>query len=77
MIEGQAGTGKSTLLQAVALAHQADGRRVIVTSTAAVAAERLAADLAAVGVEAPAYSTVALQHAIATGQLDHRLRARP
>ncbi len=70
MIEGQAGTGKSTLLQAVALAHQTDGRRVIVTSTAAVAAERLAADLAAVGVETPAYSTVALQHAIATGQLD-------
>jgi conjugative relaxase-like TrwC/TraI family protein len=69
MIEGQAGTGKSTLLQAVALAHQADGQQVIVTSTAAVAAERLAADLAAVGVEAPAYSTVALKHAIETGQL--------
>jgi conjugative relaxase-like TrwC/TraI family protein len=69
MIEGQAGTGKSTLLQAVALAHQADGQQVIVTSTAAVAAERLAADLAAVGVEAPAYSTVALQRALETGQL--------
>lgn len=70
MIEGQAGTGKSTLLQAVALAHDANDRRVIVTSTAAVAAERLAADLAAVGVQAPAYSTVALQHAIATGRLE-------
>ncbi len=69
MIEGQAGTGKSTLLQAVALAHQAEGRRVIVTSTAAVAAERVSSDLAGVGVEAPAYSTAALQHAIATGQL--------
>jgi conjugative relaxase-like TrwC/TraI family protein len=69
MIEGQAGTGKSTLLQAVALAHQANGQHVIVTSTAAVAAERLTADLAAVGVEAPAYSTVALQRAIETGQL--------
>jgi ATP-dependent exoDNAse (exonuclease V) alpha subunit len=69
MIEGQAGTGKSTLLQAGALAHEANGQHVIVTSTAAVAAERLAADLTAVGVEAPAYSTVALQHAIETGQL--------
>jgi conjugative relaxase-like TrwC/TraI family protein len=70
MIEGQAGTGKSTLLQAVALAHEANGQHVIITSTAAVAAERLAADLAAVGVEAPAYSTVALQHAIKTGQVE-------
>jgi conjugative relaxase-like TrwC/TraI family protein len=70
MIEGQAGTGKSTLLQAVALAHQSNGQHVIVTSTAGVAAERLAADLGAVGVDAPAYSTVALQHAIATGQLE-------
>jgi conjugative relaxase-like TrwC/TraI family protein len=70
MIEGQAGTGKSTLLQAVALAHKANGNNVILTSTAAVAAERLAADLAAVGVDAPAYSTVALQHAITTGQLE-------
>jgi conjugative relaxase-like TrwC/TraI family protein len=70
MIEGQAGTGKSTLLQAVALAHQTNGQHVIVTSTAAVAAERLATDLATVGVDAPAYSTVALQHAIKTGQLD-------
>ena len=43
---------------------------MIVTSTAAVAAERLAADLAAVGVEAPAYSTVALQHAIETGRVE-------
>lgn len=70
MIEGHAGTGKSTLLQAVALAHQADGQQVIVTSTAAIAAERLASDLAAVGVHAPAYSTVALRHAIDTGRLD-------
>jgi conjugative relaxase-like TrwC/TraI family protein len=69
MIEGQAGTGKSTLLQAVALAHQADGQRVIVTSTAAVAAERLAADLAAVGVDAAAYSTTALRNAAENGQL--------
>ena len=48
MIEGQAGTGKSTVLQAVARAHQTDGRQVIVTSTAALAAQRLAADLATV-----------------------------
>ena len=69
IIQGQAGTGKSTLLQAVALAHHADGRQVIVTSTAAAAAERLARDLAEVGVDAPAYSTIALQHAINTNQI--------
>lgn len=69
MIEGQAGTGKSTVLQAVALAHHNDGRQVIVTSTAAVAAERLAGDLAQVGVTAPAYSTAALQHAINEQQI--------
>ena len=69
IIQGQAGTGKSTLLQAVALAHHADGRQVIITSTAAAAAERLARDLAEVGVSAPAYSTMALQHAIASGQV--------
>jgi conjugative relaxase-like TrwC/TraI family protein len=70
MIEGQAGTGKSTVLQAVALAHQAEGRHVIVTSTAAVAAERLARDLGEVGVAARVYSTAALQLSISTGALD-------
>jgi conjugative relaxase-like TrwC/TraI family protein len=70
MIEGQAGTGKSTVLQAVALAHQADGRQVIVTSTAALAAQRLAGDLADAGVDAPAYSTAALTRAVATGQVE-------
>jgi conjugative relaxase-like TrwC/TraI family protein len=69
MIEGQAGTGKSTLLQAVALAHQADGRQILVTSTAALAAQRLALDLAEAGVSATPYSTVALQRAMAGGQV--------
>jgi conjugative relaxase-like TrwC/TraI family protein len=68
MIEGQAGTGKSTVLQAVALAHQADGRHILVTSTAALAANRLATDLADVGVNAASYSTAALHHAIQSGQ---------
>ena len=36
-IEGQAGTGKSTVLRAIARAHQADGRQIIVTSTGAIA----------------------------------------
>ena len=70
MIEGQAGTGKSTVLQAVALAHQAEGRQVIVTSTGALAAQRLAADLADAGVQAPAYSTAAFGHAVRTGRLE-------
>lgn len=61
MIEGQAGTGKSTVLAAVARVHQQTGRRVVVTSTGALAAERLACDLRAVGVDARAYSTATLK----------------
>ena len=64
VIEGQAGTGKSTTLTGITRAHQATGRQVIITSTAALAAERLAHELADAGVEATAYSTVALQAAI-------------
>ena len=67
MIEGQAGTGKSTVLQAVGLAHQAEGREVIITSTGALAAQRLADDFDAVEVAASAYSTVALTHAVSAG----------
>jgi conjugative relaxase-like TrwC/TraI family protein len=70
MIEGQAGTGKSTVLQAVALAHQAAGRQVIVTSTAGLAAQRLTNDLNEVGVTATGYSTAALIHAIEAGRLE-------
>jgi conjugative relaxase-like TrwC/TraI family protein len=46
VVVGQAGTGKSTALQGVARAHQHAGRTVLVTSTGAQAAERLAAELA-------------------------------
>jgi hypothetical protein len=45
MIEGQAGTGKSTTLTGIARAYQAAGRQIVVTSTAALAAERLAHEL--------------------------------
>ena len=74
VIEGQAGTGKSTVLAAAARAHQAGGQRVIVTSTAALAAHRLAEDLGVAGVDCPAYSTAALHAAITTGRerLDSR-----
>lgn len=68
VIEGQAGTGKSTVLTAVARAHQADGRRIIVTSTAALAAQRLAAELTQYGVRCEAHSTAALNAALARGQ---------
>jgi conjugative relaxase-like TrwC/TraI family protein len=64
VIEGQAGTGKSTALIGVARAHQADGREIIVTSTAALAAERLASELAEAGVKADSYSTAGLHAAI-------------
>ncbi len=74
VIEGQAGTGKSTVLTAAAWAHHQDGRRIIVTSTAGLAAHRLADDLAAGGVSCQAYSTAGLHAAIqaATERLDER-----
>ena len=64
LIEGQAGTGKSTALTGIARAHQASGREIIVTSTAALAAERLATELADNGVECRAYSTAGLASVI-------------
>ena len=64
LIEGQAGTGKSTALTGIARAHQADGREILVTSTAALAAERLANELTDNGVTCRAYSTAALAAAL-------------
>ena len=52
VIEGQAGTGKSTTLTAIARAHQHQRRQIIVTSTGALAAERLARELQTAGVTA-------------------------
>ncbi|MDQ2759870.1 MAG: relaxase domain-containing protein [Actinomycetota bacterium] len=69
IIEGQAGSGKSTVLSAIALAHQSDGREIVVTSTAALAAQRLAGELADAGVDASAYSTAALDRAVRCGRL--------
>jgi hypothetical protein len=68
VIEGHAGTGKSTTLTGIARAHQSTGRQIIVTSTAAIAAERLARELTAAGVKASAYSTAALLAGIAAEQ---------
>ncbi len=65
IIEGQAGTGKSTTLTGIARVHEAAGRRILITSTAALAAERLAAEISVCGVECGAYSTAALHAAIA------------
>jgi conjugative relaxase-like TrwC/TraI family protein len=64
MIEGQAGTGKSTALTGIARAHRDAGRDIVVTSTAAVAAERLARDFHHAGVDTRHYSLAALQSAI-------------
>jgi conjugative relaxase-like TrwC/TraI family protein len=69
MIEGQAGTGKSTALTGIARAHHDAGRDIVVTSTAAVAAERLARDLHHAGVDSRYYSLAALQTAITTGAI--------
>ncbi len=69
LVEGQAGTGKSTALVGVSRAHQADGRQIVVTSTAALAAERLARELTAAGVNAIPYSTVGLHAALAAGHM--------
>jgi ATP-dependent exoDNAse (exonuclease V) alpha subunit len=71
VIEGQAGTGKSTVLSAVALAHQTAGQQIIITSTAALTARRLALDVASAGVSDPAaHSTVSLQHAVNDGRVE-------
>jgi conjugative relaxase-like TrwC/TraI family protein len=70
VIEGQAGTGKSTALGAVARAHEAAGQRVVVTSTGALAAERLAGELREAGVEADGYSTMALRARVGSGALE-------
>ena len=70
VIEGQAGTGKSTALAAVARAHEHAGQRVIVTSTGALAAERLAAELGEAGVDAAGYSTAALRARVNSGAVD-------
>ncbi len=70
VIEGHAGTGKSTTLAGVARAHQACGREIIVTSTAALAAERLATELTERGVACAAYSTAGLHAAITSGRVE-------
>jgi conjugative relaxase-like TrwC/TraI family protein len=70
VIVGQAGSGKSTTLTGIARAHHADGRRIVVTSTAALAAQRLASDLHDAGVPARSYSTVALHAAISIRRLE-------
>jgi conjugative relaxase-like TrwC/TraI family protein len=70
VIEGHAGTGKSTTLTGIARAHQDSGRQIIVTSTAALAAERLATELQAHGVECSAYSTAGLHAAINHGRIE-------
>jgi conjugative relaxase-like TrwC/TraI family protein len=69
IIEGQAGSGKSTTLTAITRAHQAAGRRILITSTAALTAERLATELGERGVACEAYSTAALQAAINRGRV--------
>jgi hypothetical protein len=61
VVVGQAGTGKSTALLGAARAHQQAGQRVIVTSTGAQAAERLAGELRDGGVDARGHSTTALR----------------
>jgi conjugative relaxase-like TrwC/TraI family protein len=68
VIVGQAGTGKSTALTAVARAHQEAGQKIVVTSTGAQAAERLAAEFSQAGVSKVAgCSTRALQAAVRRG----------
>ena len=70
VIVGQAGTGKSTALLGVARAHEREGLRVLVTSTGAQAAERLASELREGGVDAHGYSTMALRVGVEHGRLE-------
>lgn len=69
VIEGQAGTGKSTALIAAARAEQRGGRNVIVTSTGGQAAARLASELRTAGVTADGYSTRALHVGVERGRI--------
>ena len=69
VIEGQAGSGKSTVLQAIARAHQAEGQLVVVTSTAALAARRLNRELEQAGVSSVCFSTVGLIRAVQAERL--------
>jgi thymidylate kinase len=69
VIQGHAGSGKNTTLTGIARAHQHTGREIIVTSTAALAAERLANELAENGVDCTAFSTAGLHAAINHGRV--------
>jgi ATP-dependent exoDNAse (exonuclease V) alpha subunit len=70
VIGGQAGTGKSTTLTGIVRAHQACGREILLTSTAALAAQRLANDLAENAVTCTAFSTAGLDAAITDGRIE-------
>jgi len=70
VIEGHAGTGKSTTLTGIARTHEACGREILITSTAALAAERLANELTDRGVTCRAFSTAGLHAAITDGRLE-------
>ena len=70
VIEGHAGTGKSTTLTGIARAHQACGQEILVTSTAALAAQRLANELAGNGITCQAFSTAGLHAAITGGRIE-------
>ena len=70
VIVGQAGTGKSTALLGVARAHEQAGRRIVVASTGAQAAERLAGELREGGVDGRGYSTTALRVNVEQGLLE-------
>lgn len=72
VLEGQAGTGKSTTLVGIARAHRDAARQIVVTSTGALAAERLAAELRRAGVQAAGYSTAALKATVDHGRLELR-----
>ena len=70
VIAGHAGTGKSTTLTGIARAHEACGREILITSTAALAAQRLTNELVAKGVTCTAFSTAGLHAAITAGRIE-------
>ena len=70
VIEGHAGTGKSTTLTGIARAHEACGGEIVVTSTAALAAERLANELTDRGVTCRSFSTAGLHAALTDGRIE-------
>ena len=69
VIEGAAGTGKSTALRAIGRIHHAEGQRILAVSTGGLAARRLGSELRAAGLDCHDLTTAALEARVRRGLL--------